>query len=1263
MRIVKTFLGKVRGAPQGVDAAIFQNLSTLLGPLNKVESGLAGKVTGFICTGKGEANLLTLESNSQAAAAAMKLTDYWQLSWSQQSAYRGLIWDPGPRDPAIMYRLGRAFAAASGQISASHYGLIGSKKSPMWLRLLASMPLWVRNYVDVPKNADRLGWLSVENCRAVLQSAGESEFALLDIAVDPHKYYFDQSDQKEPMVGLTDYLRENAQQAAAHAEDLIAAKRVELCHLLGRFELVDRYQAFLLKQAVASAKTVREAAQAALHGVSVEALVAPITELLETGTATERAHAAGFTVSVLRERARPVLEARLEEEKGKRVRDAIALALQTIDLVSESEDAADTGAKSVSGAAGESVVEEVEGNGFVALDGSIVQWPECPPLPEDTPVPEAAVEHLERAAESYNDGLRAYKARADRQQRRWLSGWNALTGGDIRDYISHLNGKKRHLGRPYGHGLASLTHRNFLFEFDTAGVAAFFNHDALTAWHLIRDVRPTQDHGYYFQWTLFDTLGRPTDMPSLTRLRAMLAEGLDIRVPMNVSKALGATDPLAAYLGAIWDRSLASWEGSTLWYYCADNLELIDEALGLKPQSGDRALQKLAGLEVLALFPKVPKRYLSTLMDLSSGTAKTLRDPARRLLTGAPQIDTAIAALLQDGKQDTRAGAAEWLAARQSVDQITDLRAALKTERSEVARAAILSALERLGDDISDQFSETVLLNQAEKGLAKALPKALHWYPFDALPALTWKDGAPLNPKILKWWIILANKLKQPGGNALFDLYLERLQPEDAQLLGQAVLGAWTSQDTVGPTDEEANAYAKANADSSYAYMRKWMPEITLDSVFNMLKREKRSQYLNSAIANKGLLALCVRLNGADAAERVKAYLKNHGSRTAQCKALIDCLASNPSPAAIQVVLATANRFKAKTVQSHAQERIESIAQLRGWTPDELGDRTIPSAGLDETGHLDLDCGFERTYSLLYDLEGKIVLRNPSGKEVKSLPSARNDEEQELIKAAKKAVSTARKEVKQVNSLQTARLFEAMCTERAWNVTDWLEFLQKHPVVGRLVQRLVWLGIGADGNIVRSFRPLEDGSLSGSDDEPVSHEGLHSVRLAHQALLGTDAATQWLQHFSDYEIAPLFAQFGRPSLQLDEALKTDTKIDDRKGHMIETFRLRGAATKLGYERGENLDGGAFMDYVKRYQGLGIQVMIGFTGSYLPEENIASALTDLMFVKTGGGSWGNAGPLALGDVPVVLLSECWNDLHEIASAGTGYDKDWESKGLL
>ncbi len=62
----------------------------------------------------------------------------------------------------------------------------------------------------------------------------------------------------------------------------------------------------------------------------------------------------------------------------------------------------------------------------------------------------------------------------------------------------------------------------------------------------------------------------------------------------------------------------------------------------------------------------------------------------------------------------------------------------------------------------------------------------------------------------------------------------------------------------------------------------------------------------------------------------MRAYLKAHGARVAQSKALLQMLSSNPAPAAIQIVLAVSDRHKQKSVMAYAKELIEEVADRRG---------------------------------------------------------------------------------------------------------------------------------------------------------------------------------------------------------------------------------------------------------------------------------------------------------------------------------------------
>jgi hypothetical protein len=424
-----------------------------------------------------------------------------------------------------------------------------------------------------------------------------------------------------------------------------------------------------------------------------------------------------------------------------------------------------------------------------------------------------------------------------------------------------------------------------------------------------------------------------------------------------------------------------------------------------------------------------------------------------------------------------------------------------------------------------------------------------------------------------------------------------------------------------------------------------------------MLRQQKLTTYFNSGNDQKGVLALAVRAPASEVVGLVKAFFRDHYTRTAQCKALLECLAANPSPVAIQYVLTIAKRWRTRGVQELAGELVGGIAERRGWTAEELADRTIPTGGFDNAGVLELPVG-EKVYSARLAGDGKITLLNPDGKSVQGLPATEGGDG-EALKESKALLATARKEVKQACEFQSRRLYEALCVGREWPAAEWKEFLLQHPLMGRLVQRLLWMGLDETGHRAGLFRPLEDLTLTDAADKPVALAAFARIRLAHQTALSTEEVAAWQAHLQDYEVDPLFDQLGRERL-LADGIETQTEILDRRGWLIEAFKLRSAATKLGYNRGRAEDGGWFFTYEKAFDGLQLAAVVEFTGNGLPEENRTSALLALRFVKMRKGflRWNTGVPI--GSVPPVLLGEAWNDLHTMAAAGSGFEADWEKK---
>jgi hypothetical protein len=883
--------------------------------------------------------------------------------------------------------------------------------------------------------------------------------------------------------------------------------------------------------------------------------------------------------------------------------------------------------------------------GYIAMDGSWIDAPTVQPLPADVPVSPAL-----RAL--FEEGFAAWRVvdeRYNREQRgqKYFRERQVLPGDATRRLCALLGPGGEKLQREASDRLFLGLLSSWRHEKDIAAVMARIAAcQDLTLWHLHRaaQANPKPELAAFGGYT----------WAAAIRPRA---------------QALGGLVPLAQLVGALgwrpdalmrtllerhyWDVPLHDWEPDQIWPYFACHFGLLDEALGLAPPSAQMPLSESRALEMLPVFPKTPARYFNALIELAIGDRVTVRDPARALLAGAAGVDAILLPLLKHPKQETRIGAANWLAERGATAALPDLLAAAKAEKLPSPKAALIGAIARLGGDIKPFVSASALVVEATEGLKKIPGKDLAWFPFTALPALSLADGAPLDPIVPRWWLALASKLKQPGGSPWFELLLDQLAPASAAKLGSFVLHAWIAFDTAAPSEAEANAHAQANVQSTLASWIRWQPNATHDSIFAMLRAQKLGEYFNSGNDSKGILALSVRAPGSEAVAVTRAFFRDHYPRTAQCKALLECLAGNPSPVATQYVLAIAKRWRTRTVQETASELVQQIAAKRGWTAEELADRTIPTAGFDDSGVLTLPLG-ERAYTVRLDARDQFVLFNPDGKQVQSLPSG---DQHTGLAEAKTTLSAARKEAKQVFEFQAKRLYEALCVERVWPAGEWQEFLLRHPLMGRLVQRLLWAGLDAAGSTLAFFRPMEDFSLTDAADEPVDPARFNTIRLAHRTGMEASQAAAWSAHFKDYGITPLFDQLTRPPLALSDALREAGEITDRRGWMIQAFKLRTAATKLGYTRGAAEDGGVFMTYEKSFEALQLNALVEFTGNALPEEDRLTALTGLSFRRMGR----RAAPAMLKDVPAVLLSEVWNDFHDIAAAGTGFDAEWEKKG--
>ncbi len=754
-------------------------------------------------------------------------------------------------------------------------------------------------------------------------------------------------------------------------------------------------------------------------------------------------------------------------------------------------------------------------------------------------------------------------------------------------------------------------------------------------------------------WWRFRLLGRKTG---------------DLRTFVDALARVGIPEPDKAADELVFSQwnSAALFTVDQLWPYYLGRPERLEIALGMRPgdrsNSFDQPHQVELAIEILGAMPQVPAAFVPALTSLALGEGKTHRRSAQRVLESHHVARALGEQGLTDTKSQIRAASANWLGRIGDSAALPALLAAVKKEKQPAARAALLTAIETLGGDICAYLAPDVLVAEAAKGLKAKAPASLGWFPMDALPVARWATGGQVPAEVIRWWVIVADKLKDPSGAGIFTRYLSLLDEPSRSALGSFILHAWIGEDTRHPDPEESAAHGRGLAQQRFdnaqinrkRYGGKghddyWEAEAAKSVADHEREayRQHQSQYISSAIADKGLLALTVGAPGADLASAAASYIKDNTGRRAQVGALVSALAAHGGQEPIQLLLTVARRFRQATVQSQAQELVTELAEARGWTPDQLADRTVATAGLDDDGILRLDLG-SRTVTGRVTEAFTLELANPEDKAIKALPAQRQDDDPEMYKAAKAQLSASRKELKQIVALQRSRLYEAMCTGRVWPTVEWTEFIAGHPLMSRLAERLVWIENPGDGQ--RLFRP-SGGELIDAADETITLGDDGSIALAHARLVDAATAEAWRAHMRDYQVPIVFDQLDAPA---PPAPGVRTEVDDHQGWLADSFTIRGRATKLGYSRSQAEDAGWFTAYTKAYDSVQLVAVISFTGAYLPEENIPAAVRTLSFERSRGGA-----TVPLAEVPPVLYAESYRDYVTVASGGA-FDPDWERK---
>jgi hypothetical protein len=290
----------------------------------------------------------------------------------------------------------------------------------------------------------------------------------------------------------------------------------------------------------------------------------------------------------------------------------------------------------------------------------------------------------------------------------------------------------------------------------------------------------------------------------------------------------------------------------------------------------------------------------------------------------------------------------------------------------------------------------------------------------------------------------------------------------------------------------------------------------------------------------------------------IKAY-KNEPFYPATAAAIevLGAIGSNTSISGLLSIMRFSRYDKA---QAYAQEALEAVADARGLTTEQLEDLAIPDLGLNSGGEMHLNFG-ARQFTASITAELDVVLTDGSGRVIKALPKATNEDDARLAKLATvqwKEFNSARKGV---SKGQLQRFEQAMAQTRRWDIGTFKDVIAVHPLLVKMVRNLVWAEASDDLKQINPFRIDATGRFVDVNDEVLRLPDNASIILPHPLLLNIEIPL-WQDVFAREKLTQPVLQLARKWFV--QGTQTDALIDEKSENQVPLGVLKGLKSK-GWE--------------------------------------------------------------------------------------------------
>ena len=281
------------------------------------------------------------------------------------------------------------------------------------------------------------------------------------------------------------------------------------------------------------------------------------------------------------------------------------------------------------------------------------------------------------------------------------------------------------------------------------------------------------------------------------------------------------------------------------------------------------------------------------------------------------------------------------------------------------------------------------------------------------------------------------------------------------------------------------------------------------------------------------------------------------------------------------------------------------------------------------------------------DFDESALSTDKGEKKLKNLPKIGVNDDPVLAEKATADFKEMKKQMKTVIGAQKQRLEYVLMLDRKWSAEAWKALFVKNPLMHCFAIGLIW-GIYENGCLKTSFRYLDDGSFTNSDDDEIELSEVMQIGLVHPLELTEHEKEAWLEQLDDYEIIQPFDQLKRKVYKVAEIDKNKTACEIFKNTEITNTTLVNRMTKAGWYKGQAQDAGFFYEFIRndisgkekdpdgKLVNIGMTAELKFSGTYIGYYEIEDVTVEELYFRLPDAAYNDN--MKLGDVNPRYYSE-------------------------